>query len=32
VRLMAGVSAIIPFESQPGRDRVSWGLNLRCGF
>jgi hypothetical protein len=29
---MAGVSAIIPFESQPGRDRVSWGLNLRCGF
>jgi hypothetical protein len=32
VRLMAGLSAIIPFESQPGRDRVSWGLNLRCGF
>jgi len=32
VRLMAGVSAIIPFESQPGQDRVSWGLSLRCGF
>jgi len=32
VRLMAGVSAIIPFESRPGQDRVSWGLNLRCGF
>jgi hypothetical protein len=31
-RLMAGVSAIIPFESRPGEDRVSWGLNLRCGF
>lgn len=32
VRLMAGVSAIIPFESHPGADRVSWGLSLRCGF
>ena len=32
VRLMAGVSAIIPFESRPGTDRVSWGLSLRCGF
>ena len=32
VRLMAGVSAIIPFESQQGVDRVSWGLSLRCGF
>lgn len=32
VRLMAGVSAIIPFASQPGGDRVSWGLSLRCGF
>jgi hypothetical protein len=32
VRLMAGVSAIVPFESRPGTDRVSWGLNLRCGF
>ena len=32
VRLMAGVSAIVPFESHPGTDRVSWGLNLRCGF
>ena len=32
VRLMAGVSAIIPFESQPGVDRVSWSLSLRCGF
>ena len=32
VRLMAGVSAIIPFESRPGEDRVSWGLSLRCGF
>jgi hypothetical protein len=32
VRLMAGVSAIIPFETQPGQDRVSWGLSLRCGF
>jgi hypothetical protein len=31
-RLMAGVSAIIPFESRPGVDRVSWGLSLRCGF
>lgn len=31
-RLMAGVSAIIPFESRPGADRVSWGLSLRCGF
>ena len=32
VRLMAGVGAIIPFESRPGMDRVSWGLSLRCGF
>jgi hypothetical protein len=32
VRLMAGISAIIPFESRPGTDRVSWGLSLRCGF
>jgi hypothetical protein len=32
VRLMAGASALIPFETQPGQDRVSWGLNLRCGF
>jgi hypothetical protein len=32
VRLMAGVTAIIPFESRPGTDRVSWGLSLRCGF
>jgi hypothetical protein len=32
VRMMAGVSAIIPFESRPGEDRVSWGLSLRCGF
>lgn len=32
VRLMAGVSAIIPFESVPGADGVSWGLHLRCGF
>lgn len=32
VRLIAGVSAIIPFESRPGTDRVSWGLSLRCGF
>jgi hypothetical protein len=32
VRLIAGVSAIIPFESWPGQDGVSWGLNLRCGF
>ena len=32
VRLMAGVSAIIPFESRPGTDSVSWGLSLRCGF
>ncbi len=32
VRLMAGVSATLPFESHPGADRVSWGLNLRCGF
>ena len=32
VRLMAGVSAIIPFESRPGTDQVSWGLSIRCGF
>jgi hypothetical protein len=32
VRLMAGVSAIVPFESHPGTGGVSWGLNLRCGF
>ena len=32
VRLIAGVSAIIPFESRPGEDGVSWGLSLRCGF
>jgi hypothetical protein len=32
VRLMAGISAIVPFETHPGQDRVSWGLSLRCGF
>ena len=32
VRLMAGVSAIIPFENVTGADDVSWGLHLRCGF
>jgi hypothetical protein len=32
VRLMAGVGAIVPFESRPGGDRVSWALSLRCGF
>jgi hypothetical protein len=32
VRLMAGVGAIVPFESLPGEDRVSWSLTLRCGF
>ncbi len=32
VRLIAGVSAIIPFESVSGVDDVSWGLHLRCGF
>jgi len=32
VRLMAGVSATIPFESVSGADAVSWGLHLRCGF
>lgn len=32
VRLMAGVGAIVPFESRPGRDSVSWALSLRCGF
>jgi len=32
VRLMAGLSAIVPFEPRPGGDRVSWGLSLRCGF
>lgn len=32
VRLMAGVSAIIPFETLRGVDTVSWGLHLRCGF
>ena len=31
VRLMAGVSAIIPFESVSGVDDVSWGLHRRCG-
>jgi hypothetical protein len=29
---MAGVSAIIPFETLRGVDTVSWGLHLRCGF
>jgi hypothetical protein len=29
---MAGVGAIVPFESRPGGDRVSWALTLRCGF
>jgi hypothetical protein len=28
VRLMDGVSAIIPLEPQSGEDRVSWGLSL----
>lgn len=32
VRLMAGVGAIVPFESRPGGDQVSWSLSLRCGF
>jgi len=32
VRLMAGVGAIVPFESSPGHDRVGWALSLRCGF
>jgi hypothetical protein len=32
VRLMAGVGAIIPFESFPGEDRVRWTVSLRCGF
>jgi hypothetical protein len=32
VRLMAGVSAIVPFDSGAGAHGVSWGLNLRCGF
>lgn len=32
VRLIAGVSAIVPFEPGPGQDRVSWGLSVRCGF
>jgi hypothetical protein len=32
VRLMAGLSAVIPFESGPGADGVRWGLSLRCGF
>jgi len=32
VRLMAGASAIIPFETLRGVDDVSWGLHLRCGF
>jgi hypothetical protein len=32
VRLMAGVSATIPFESVNGAESVSWGLHLRCGF
>jgi hypothetical protein len=32
VRLMAGVGAIVPFESFPGEDRVRWTVSLRCGF
>jgi hypothetical protein len=32
VRLMAGVGAIVPFESFPGEDRVRWSVTLRCGF
>jgi hypothetical protein len=32
VRLMAGVGAIVPFESRPDGDQVSWTLSLRCGF
>ena len=32
VRLMAGVGAIVPFESFPGEDRIRWSVTLRCGF
>jgi hypothetical protein len=32
VRLMAGVGAIVPFESFPGEDRVRWTATLRVGF
>jgi hypothetical protein len=31
-RLMAGVGAIVPFESFPGEDRVRWTATLRVGF
>jgi len=32
VRLMAGVNAVIPFESRPGTDSVNFGLHIRAGF
>jgi len=32
VRLMAGVNAVIPFESRPGTDSVNLGLHIRAGF
>lgn len=32
VRLMAGVNAVIPFESRPGVDSVNFGLHVRAGF
>jgi len=32
VRLLAGVSAIVPFEQLRGTDDVSLGFNLRVGF
>lgn len=32
VRLMAGVNAVIPFESRRGTDSVNLGLHVRVGF
>jgi hypothetical protein len=32
VRLMAGMGAIVPFESRPFDDQVTWTVSLRCGF
>jgi hypothetical protein len=32
VRLIAGVNAVIPFESRPGTDSVNFGLHIRAGF
>ncbi len=32
VRLLAGVNAVIPFESLPGQDAIHPGVHLRLGF